>query len=400
MRERAGFYRREIVFTLWALSSAGLATLSCGPGVGGIQSESDASGAGGRAGADGGRDGSTGGLGGVSADGSGGVADGAAEGAGGSPVCLFHTDPPSPFAPQMESGSDVPAPTSDASDGALDDASNPDASNPDVIVDAQPSDATTADGGGATDAVGDRVAREGGAAGDAGPATSITVETSPFLGRYLADSTGRTLYTFGNDQPGDCKNMPNTDCVADCLTAWPAFDAGKRTLPSTLSDTAFGSITRADGVTFTTYYGWPLYYYRPDTGKGVINGHGKSRTWHVATVLPAGTVIMRKGTEARYVADGTGRTLYAFDQDTLGTSTESPVSACSGTCLDSYLPYEKKSISVVSSLEITDFTLFVRPDTRTQQVAYKGAPLYLAVADSRSGTQNGLAMGWSLVAAP
>jgi predicted lipoprotein with Yx(FWY)xxD motif len=394
MRQGARFFGPQVVLAVLALGGVGVASSSCSPGVGGIQTQPDgASAAGGRAGAgESGMDGTAEGSGGAPADDAADVGGDGGTGGGGSPECIFHTDPPPMVLPLLETSVDSPAPDLDASDGAIVDAAVPDSTSDDAMI---------TDSASPADVVADRSGRDGGGATDAGPSTSITVLASPFLGNYLADSTGRTLYTFGNDQPGDCNYAPNTDCVADCLLAWPAFDAGQRTLPSTLTDKPFGSITRADGVTFTTYYGWPLYYYRPDTAKGVINGHGKSRTWHVATVVPAGTVIMRKGTEPRYVADGTGRTLYVFDQDTKGTDSTNPVSACVGTCLDSFRPYERKTISVVSSLEATDFTIFVRQDTARSQVAYKGAPLYLSVADSRSGEQNGLAtMGWALVAAP
>ena len=158
---------------------------------------------------------------------------------------------------------------------------------------------------------------------------------------------------------------------------------------------------RADGVSqITTYYGWPLYYYRSDTASGVINGQGKSKTWHVATIIPHNIMIMRDKTNPRYIADGNGRTLYVFASDTAGTAGSDPVSACTGACLDQYPPLLKNRINAVSSLPPDDLSLFVRPDMGRQQVAYKGAPLYLSAADMRSGDQKGVAMGWTVAAAP
>jgi predicted lipoprotein with Yx(FWY)xxD motif len=51
---------------------------------------------------------------------------------------------------------------------------------------------------------------------------------------------------------------------------------------------------------------------------------------------------------------------------------------------------------VVSSLELTDFSLFVR-SAGGQQLAYKGAPLYYGAADERSGDLKGATTpGWSV----
>jgi predicted lipoprotein with Yx(FWY)xxD motif len=346
---------------------------------------------------------------------------------GSPPLCVFHTEPPPMLFSLDDSGADVTTDAIGDVDGAIiidagpaDTGSTDTGSPPDDVVivdsggtqdtsspDAPTSDASTvdavADAGTTTDASGDRSGgRDGGGdGGDAGPPPSITVLNSPFLGPYLADSTGRTLYTFGNDKPGDCMYDPIPDCEADCAIAWPPFDAGKRTLAMGLDPNVFGSVLRTDGMAqVTTYYGWPLYYYRSDTASGVINGHAKSKTWHVATVTPFNMMIMKDKTNPRYIADGDGRTLYVFDKDTAGTAGSDPVSACAGDCLTQYPPFVRNRINAVSSLNPNDLVLFVRPDNGRQQVAYKGAPLYLSAADMRSGDQKGVAMGWTVAAAP
>ena len=333
------------------------------------------------------------------------------------PICVYYTPPPPIFSPLLDdSGADVIDGTSgsDATDGGSIDAAV-DTSSLDVNgSDSGPADATVADatsgdissGGdvvaeaGGGDVAGDRSGGRDGAGGDGAIPPSITVINSPFLGPYLADSAGRTLYTFGNDKPGDCTYPPVVDCEADCLIAWPPFDAGKRTLAPSLDPAVFGSTALAAGGQITTYYGWPIYYYRSDTTGNVINGQGKSKTWHVATVTPHNMMIMRDNNNPRYIADGTGHTLYAFDQDTKGTATSDPVSACKGECLTQYPPFQQNKISAVSSLDPNDLTLFVRPDTGRQQVAYKGVPLYLSAADKRSGEQLGVSMGWTVSVAP
>ena len=130
-----------------------------------------------------------------------------------------------------------------------------------------------------TDAVGDP------GAGGAPPAANVVVQTNAFVGSYLTDAAGRTLYTYGVDLPGDCKTPPQSLCVADCLVSWPLFDAGARVLGAGLDDAAFGTIERGDGVWQTTYHGWPLYYYKTDLTLGQLTGQGKGKTWHVAEVV-------------------------------------------------------------------------------------------------------------------
>jgi predicted lipoprotein with Yx(FWY)xxD motif len=300
------------------------------------------------------------------------------------PACVFHTDP------VVEGGTS--SLVANADDGGAGDAggtvadATSDGATPDAVA---TSDASARSEGGT----------DGGARGDAadsGPAPSVTVLTSAFLGPYLADSAGRTLYTYGGDQPGDCNYAPISGCERDCLVAWPLFDASARTLAAGLDDRAFGRILRADGSTQTTYFGWPLYYYKPDVAPGQLTGQAKAKTWHAATVVPVGIVIMKNATFDKYLADGGGRTLYVFDQDTKGTGSADPVSVCTGSCSDEHPVFMRSRISVVSSLAPTDFSIFVQGQAR-QQLAYKGAPLYYAAADARSGDQNGATTsGWSV----
>ena len=421
------FVRRRFAILVASMGSVALA--SCGSSPGGIVVQTDGAG-----GADGSSDARE--TGGSPTGGAGGAPDGSSDtladapddrsaDGGLPPMCVYYTPPPPPpmlasfeFQEGGQDSSDIEAaadsgageagPPEAGSDGSSADATGQDVTTvdagfdaaPDAAADASVADATTTvDASG--DASGDRSGGRDGDGGDGASGDSIRILMSGFLGPYLADSAGRTLYTFGNDKPGDCNYPPIPDCEADCAIAWPPFDAGKRTLAMGLDPAVFGSVTRPDGVTqITTYYGWPLYYYRPDTASGVINGQGKSKTWHVATTIPHNIMIMRDKTNPRYIADGDGRTLYVFAQDTVGTAGSDPVSACVGTCAAQYPPLLKNRINAVSSLPPNDLSLFVRPDMGRQQVAYKGAPLYLSAADMRSGDQKGVAMGWTVAAAP
>jgi predicted lipoprotein with Yx(FWY)xxD motif len=233
---------------------------------------------------------------------------------------------------------------------------------------------------------------EGGSGGSGGaPATpSITLQVSPFVGAYLADATGRTLYIYGADLPGDCNTPPQSLCTADCLVSWPAFDAGPRVLPDTLTDAGFGTLHRPDGGYQTTYMGWPLYYYKSDLTLGQVAGQGKGKTWHVSQLKLPSVMIMKAGA-LKYLADVAGHTLYVSAADQAGTSDTDPISNCSGSCLGTFEGFHEKNLSLVTSLDPRDFGVFVRPGSVDIQIAYKGMPLYRAASDLKSGDMNGTA---------
>lgn len=239
---------------------------------------------------------------------------------------------------------------------------------------------------------------EGGAGGGA-PAPNVTLQVSPFVGPYLADGTGRTLYTYGADRAGDCNTPPVSGCTADCLVSWPPFDAGARVLPPELADAGFGTIERPEGGQQTTYMGWPLYYYKSDLTLGQLTGQGKGKIWHVAELVLPSVTIMKAGA-LKYLADAAGRTLYVSDADQVGTVDADPVSNCSGSCREIFEGFREKKLSLVSVLEPLDFSVFVRHATGGLQVAYKGKPLYRAATDLKSGDTNGTAVAGFTLAEP
>jgi len=239
----------------------------------------------------------------------------------------------------------------------------------------------------------------GGGGGSAGTPLTVTVQTSPFVGTYLADATGRTLYTYGNDLPGDCHTPPVSNCITDCLISWPIFPAGARVLAAGLDDAAFGAIHRDDGTWQTTYFGWPIYYYKTDLLLGQTAGQGKAKTWHIVEKKPPGVTIMKPGS-FRYLGDVSGHTLYVSSADQPGTASTDPVSNCSGSCLATFEPFHEKNFSVVTSLLMADFGTFVRPAKGTIQVAYKGMPLYRAATDLKSGDMTGTSVSGFTAALP
>jgi predicted lipoprotein with Yx(FWY)xxD motif len=235
-------------------------------------------------------------------------------------------------------------------------------------------------------------APEGGEGGAPPAPRGLAVATSAFIGPYLTDLNGLTLYIYGADQPGDCNYPPISNCTADCTQSWPIFDAGERTLPSTLDDSVFGTLDRGDGTFQTTYYGWPLYFYKTDTATAMINGQGKGKTWFAAEVILPNLMIMRGPTASggvKYLGDSRGHTLYSLSGDVVGSGGEPPLTTCTGTCADAFLPFAPSDVFPVTSLEPSDVTLFLRDDGKLQ-AAYKGAPLYFGASDARSGDQLGV----------
>jgi predicted lipoprotein with Yx(FWY)xxD motif len=228
----------------------------------------------------------------------------------------------------------------------------------------------------------------------------VTLQVSPFVGSYLADAAGRSLYFYGGDLAGDCHTAPVSQCVTDCLVSWPLFPAGARVLAAGLDDNAFGAIQRGDGAWQTTYFGWPLYYYKADLSLGQVTGQGKGKTWHLAQQKPPGVVILSKTGAPKYLADGSGHTLYVSSADQAASGGKDPVSACSGSCRSTFEPFHEENFSVVTSLAAADFGAFVPVGTTALQVSYKGLPLYRAATDLKSGDMTGTASAGFTAAAP
>lgn len=94
----------------------------------------------------------------------------------------------------------------------------------------------------------------------------IVTKTDSSLGQYLADPSGKPLYTYAKDTSGV------SNCTGSCLASWPAYQA---TGSTTNLPNGVATIKRSDnGETQYTYNGMPLYYFISDsaghpTGNGV-----------------------------------------------------------------------------------------------------------------------------------
>ncbi len=99
---------------------------------------------------------------------------------------------------------------------------------------------------------------------------TVLVENSTALGSYLANASGFTLYTYGND----AQNSGLSSCYSSCATNWPPFYASTLSLSPGLSASDFNTITRVGGGLQLTYRGWPLYLFTADHSAGEVSGNG------------------------------------------------------------------------------------------------------------------------------
>ena len=110
------------------------------------------------------------------------------------------------------------------------------------------------------------------------PDESVLISHTSDLGLFMTDTSGKTLYYFIKDTPGQ------SACTGNCSKLWPPFSASPVTAPSVLNVGNFSTVTRTDGMNQTAYLGRPLYYYSGDMKPGNINGQGFNNLWYVANV--------------------------------------------------------------------------------------------------------------------
>ena len=93
----------------------------------------------------------------------------------------------------------------------------------------------------------------------------VTTMTSSTAGSYLADGSGKTLYTYNQDKSGV------SNCGSSCIASWPVYAAtnAPASLPANVT-----VITRSDGSQQFAYKGLPLYYFVSDTQAGMVTGNG------------------------------------------------------------------------------------------------------------------------------
>lgn len=92
------------------------------------------------------------------------------------------------------------------------------------------------------------------------------------LNGVLVDSRNNmTLYTFDKD------TINKSNCLGDCLKAWPALKATKGN--TTLGP--YSTFQRDDGSYQWAVNGKPLYYFVKDKKAGDMMGDNVKNVWHV-----------------------------------------------------------------------------------------------------------------------
>jgi predicted lipoprotein with Yx(FWY)xxD motif len=209
-------------------------------------------------------------------------------------------------------------------------------------------------------------------------ASSDTIQVAgTSIGDVLVDSAGKTLYYFANDIPGSGESA----CSVQCTTNWPVFSAGTILVSPPLRSEDFGTITRADGSSQTTYNGWPLYYYRADMNPGDMKGESALNVWYAMKPNEA-VMIAHTPALGSYLTDKSGKALYVFANDAPESTT------CSGACLTKWPPFNAATITAPSVLKVSDFSAARRTDG-IMQTAYKDRLLYYYTGDMKSGDANG-----------
>ena len=229
---------------------------------------------------------------------------------------------------------------------------------------------------------------------------SVQLRTDATFGSVLTNAEGFTLYFFAPDATGEESN-----CNGGCADVWPAFFEQNLTLDAGLEASDFGTITRADGQSQTTYKGWPLYTFSNDLVAGAINGDGAGGTWFVgkpdySIMIVRAQLVGRdaNGIETNlnssfqpgnedtfYFTDDRGNTLYRFSNDQNGTNTFTNSDFSNN---NAWPIFHTDVVNVPSTFGTSGFStidVFGEP-----QLTYRGWPLYKFGGDDNRGDNFGV----------
>jgi predicted lipoprotein with Yx(FWY)xxD motif len=231
----------------------------------------------------------------------------------------------------------------------------------------------------------------GGTGGSAGASNAFTLQSTT-LGQVIGTANGLSLYVFNTDTAATSTTPPVSTCTAGCLTNWPIYYGTPVSVPAGLLASDFASFDRGSGVMQSTYKGWPLYTYAPDTAVGDVKGEGVGSKWYTVklpfTTPGATTFTLQTTTLGPVIATANGLSLYVFTADTVATGSTPPVSACTGGCLGTWPIYYGNPLSVPLGLLASDFGSFDR-GSGVMQSTYKGWPLYTYTPDTAVGDVKG-----------
>jgi predicted lipoprotein with Yx(FWY)xxD motif len=105
----------------------------------------------------------------------------------------------------------------------------------------------------------------------------VATAANQTLGKtILVDSAGMTLYTYGQDTPGE------SACSGGCASDWPPLGPGAGSpIAGTGVTGTIATLTRSNGTKQVTYNGLPLYGWEQDQKPGDVTGDGVGG-FHVA----------------------------------------------------------------------------------------------------------------------
>jgi predicted lipoprotein with Yx(FWY)xxD motif len=233
---------------------------------------------------------------------------------------------------------------------------------------------------------------------------SVKLQYTDYGFTYADAASGKTLYTWGGDNPGKSKcgaehivNMKDgigtggmlaePDKRPTCEQAWPPALAPAGFQPQG----KWSTIDRANGTKQLAYGGMPLYTAVIDDGPaelngwgpyGIGNGSGRMPLWAKVESPPQIQVVVTDLGRTLATTTMGGMTLYTFDGDTPKTS------ACEGECLKSWTPFMANELAQ----PVGDWSLVTRSDD-TPQWAYRGHPLYTYVGDEHAQDVSGHGVG-------
>jgi predicted lipoprotein with Yx(FWY)xxD motif len=240
---------------------------------------------------------------------------------------------------------------------------------------------------------------------------AVTLSQSPTLGNYLVDKDGFTLYFFADEFQG------TSNCSGDCASLWPFFYAGTLTqdnLGNGLLLSDFGTI-QANGVTQTTYKGWPLHYYAPSASDGygglsyvrespgLTGGDGFNNIWFVAKpdyslMVAEGQLLGADGiyynsdytagvSKSIFFTSDRGMTLYTYSLDHNGANNFTLADFSNNAIWPVYETVNMVVPSGIDKGKLSTVNVFGHT-----QLVYNGWPLYFYGADVAMGSNLGVSV--------
>jgi predicted lipoprotein with Yx(FWY)xxD motif len=225
---------------------------------------------------------------------------------------------------------------------------------------------------------------------------ALMLASDATLGKFIADGAGLSLYMFTKD------TKDTSNCYDKCAAAWPPLltMAMTATVQTGLDAGLVGATQRKDGSMQVTYNHWPLYYFASDQKAGDTTGQAIGKVWWVLSgegnlIRPAALTLATDPKLGKFLADGSGQSLYGWAKDTPGTSN------CSGKCEQAWPPLLTVGQPTVGDGVTGSLVGTIQRKDGSMQVTYQGLPLYYFASDQKPGDVMGQGIGnvWYVIGA-